>query len=164
MKYCPECASELSERTLEGVVRKVCDCPGCGFIHWDNPIPVVAGLVQHNNDIVLARNAKWPEGVFSLITGFLERHETPASAIARELKEELGLKCETQTFIGHYPFPAMNQLLIAYWVNASGTIAISDEISETKIVSMESLRSYDFSPLYLTTRIVNDWLRNSSTV
>lgn len=162
MKYCPECKSELERRFIDGIDRRVCVSPGCRFVHWENPLPVVAGLVQFNGSIVLARNTKWPSGIFSLITGFLEKAESPEQAIARELKEELGLDCETLEFIGHYPFPEMNQILMAFWLKATGQLKTGNEISEIKQMSKEELRSYEFGPLYLTTEIVNDWLANNN--
>jgi len=159
MIYCPKCANTLIERPVDGSVRKTCSLPECGFVHWDNPIPGVAGLVQYDNNIILARNTKWPGGLFSIITGFLEKNEMPEAAVARELKEELGLECDVQALIGHYPFPEMNQILIAYWLNGSGNLNLGEEIAETKIVSLDSLKHYDFTPLYLTEKIVKDWFQ-----
>jgi NADH pyrophosphatase NudC (nudix superfamily) len=54
-------------------------CPDdtCGYAHWNNPLPVVAAIVELDGKILLARNAAWPEGMFALITGFLENGETP---------------------------------------------------------------------------------------
>ena len=54
-------------------------CPdtSCGYVHWDNPLPVVAAIVEYEGRILLARNAAWQEGMFALITGFLENGETP---------------------------------------------------------------------------------------
>lgn len=77
MKYCPECASVLELKCVDGVERKACTSPECAFVHWNNPVPVVAALVQYHGEVVLARNSQWPEGMFSLVTGYLERNETP---------------------------------------------------------------------------------------
>ena len=77
MKYCPECKSDLALRVLDGVERKACTGHDCGFVVWDNPVPVVAGLILHEDKLLLAHNRLWPEGVFSMITGYLERHEAP---------------------------------------------------------------------------------------
>ena len=158
VRYCPRCASALDTKQVEGVERKVCSSPGCGFVHWDNPLPVVAALVAYQGHILLARNTKWPRGIFSLVTGFLERRETPAHAVTREVKEELGLDSEVTNFIGHYPFVEMNQIILAFAVSASGELKLSDELAETTLVSMKQLGAYDFGPLYITSAIVRDWL------
>jgi NAD+ diphosphatase len=157
MKYCPTCASELVRKVIDGVERR--GCGACAFVHWNNPIPVVAALVECAQGFVLARNAKWPAGTFSMITGFLEQGESPEQALARETKEELGLDVSALTFVGHYSFFAANQLLLAFLVRAAGTPAPGEEIAEIKLLSREQLAGFDFGRLELTARIVHDGLR-----
>jgi NAD+ diphosphatase len=144
---------------MDGVERLVCGAAGCPFVHWNNPIPVVAALVECAQGFVLARNAKWPAGMFSMITGFLERGESPEQAVARETKEELGLEASALTFIGHYSFLAANQLLLAFLVRAEGAPRAGDEIAELALLSRAELARYDFGRLELTARIVHDGLR-----
>lgn len=91
MKYCPQCASKINDKSVDGESRLACS-KECGYIFWNNPIPVSAGLVEINGKYLLARNKTWPEGFFSLITGFIETGESPGGAIKRETEEELGLK------------------------------------------------------------------------
>lgn len=156
--YCPLCAARLETRLIDGVERKACSAPGCDYVNWGNPLPVVAALVEYQGQILMARNVKWPRGIFSLITGFLERKETPQQAVIREVKEELGLESEVTGFIGHYVFGEMNQIIMAFAVRASGEIMINSELAEIKLVPVEKLRNYDFGPLYITTAVVRDWL------
>jgi NAD+ diphosphatase len=58
-KYCPICASALILK-IEGE-RERAACPSGHWTHWDNPLPVVAALVEVEGRILLARNAAWPE-------------------------------------------------------------------------------------------------------
>ena len=143
---------------MDGVERTICASPDCGFVFWDNPVPVVAAVVEYNNAIVLARNAQWPQGMFSMVTGYLERDESPGNAVLREVKEELGLSAQLQGFIGHYPFPRKNQLILAFAVNASGTIELNHEIAEVKLLPKDELEAKQFGRFQLTARIVQDWL------
>lgn len=163
-RFCPACGRELESRIIGGAERRVCGAPACGYVHWDNPVPVVAALVFYQGQVLLARNVKWPKGVYSLVTGFLERKETPASAVKREVKEELGLDGEVTGFIGHYPFAEMNQIILAYSVDATGELKLSEEIAETRRVPVEKLQTYDFGPLYITSSVVRDWFKTTSTV
>ena len=71
-------------REAGGLERPTCLAEGCGLVLWDNPVPVVAALVELEGRIVLARNVAWPENAFGLVTGFLERDEAPAQGGARE--------------------------------------------------------------------------------
>lgn len=129
-------------------------------MNWDNPVPVAAALVQYRQDIVLARNSQWPPGEFSLITGYLERGETPGEAAIREVKEELGLDAEVGGFIGCYSLREKNQLILAHWIVASGELQTNDEIAEIRLLSRADLSRWKFGRFALTSEIVSRWLQN----
>ena len=159
MKYCPECKSALVLRTLDGVERKACADRDCSFVGWDNPVPVVAGLILHEDKLLLAHNRLWPEGVFSMITGYLERHEAPQAAIIREAREELGVETLSAEFIGHYPFIAKNQIIMAFVLTTTGHVNLGNEIDAVESLDLQQVRKKDFGALVLTQQIVNDWLK-----
>lgn len=152
-RFCPRCAAEMTVAEVAGRVRKA--CPACGFTHWNNPAPVVAGLVQVGDLILLARNAAWPPRTFALITGFLEAGETPEQGIAREVREETSLEVEQASLIGVYEFTRKNELIIAYHVVASGTVSLSEELVEYRMVAPERLRPWRAG----TGLAVADWMR-----
>lgn len=159
MIYCPECTSPLQYRLLDGVERKACTSSTCHFVHWENPIPVVAVLVYYLDKIVLARNAQWPSERFSVITGYLERDETPEQAVVREVREELGLEAQIGEFIGHYSIFRMNQLILAFSVVATGVLTLGSELVEYRLLTKEQLKKYDFGELAITGEIAQAWLR-----
>jgi NADH pyrophosphatase NudC (nudix superfamily) len=130
-----------------------CAC-GCGHVEWGNPLPVVAALVELEGRIVLARNHAWAEGVFGLVTGFLEAGESPEAAVAREVAEELGLMTSGVSLIGVYPFERKNEIIIAYHVVTSGEIVLNEELAEFRLIAPEKLRPWDFG----TGLAVRDWL------
>lgn len=159
MKYCPECRAELRSLRINGNDRLVCSSGDCAFVHWNNPIPVVAGLVERDGEYVLARGADWPENIYSLITGYLEPGEAPEHAIRREVQEELGLATDRVSLIGHFPLLRFNQLIIAYSVVTNGDVRLDAEIAEVRLLSRQGLADFDFGPLELTREIVLHWLR-----
>ncbi|MBS0153518.1 MAG: NUDIX domain-containing protein [Nitrospira sp.] len=162
-RYCPQCGNELKLQSVDCVERLACQETGCHYVHWDNPVPVVAGLVIYQKALLLARNQLWPAGRFSLITGYLGRHEAPEQAMRRELDEELGLTAESVRFIGHYPFGMKNQFLIAYALRTLGELKLSDEIAEVRAVPLNEVEKYDFGPFELTRIIVHDWIKASTS-
>src|SRR5699024_5284256 len=103
MRFCPMCREPLVSCHLGGMERLACSAKGCEFVFWNNPVPVVAAVVEHEDRIILGRNATWPEGFFGLISGYLERDESPEEGMLREVNEELGLDGEIVSHIGHYP-------------------------------------------------------------
>lgn len=155
-RYCPMCAVPLIERADTGEGGKVrLACPDGHWTHWDNPLPVLAALVEIDGHILLARNAAWPEKMFALITGFMERDETPEQGVARELKEETNLDAQEITLIGVYEFMRKNEVIIAYHVKASGDIRLSEELVDYRLVAPEKLRPWHAGTGYA----VADWMR-----
>ena len=129
-RFCPQCSAPLAPQDHDGTPRMGCGA-GCGYVHWNNPTPVVAAVVQHGDDLILARNVAWPGKFFALVTGFLEADDpSPEEAVVREVEEELGLQGRTPSFIGHYRFERMNQIIIAYHVVADGEIRLGAELAE----------------------------------
>lgn len=155
-KFCPICAASLTLRADEGEAGKTrLSCPEGHWTHWDNPLPVLAAVVEIDGKILLARNAAWQENMFALITGFMERDETPEQGIARELKEETNLDADQITLIGVYEFMRKNELIIAYHVKASGTIRLSEELLEYRLLSPVKLKPWRAGTGYA----VAEWMR-----
>lgn len=157
-QFCPRCASPLDSREVAGRVRRACPDDVCGFVHWDNPLPVVAGLVEYRGHILLARNAAWGEGRFALITGFLERDETPEDGLRREIKEETNLDAGAVSLLGVYEFMRKNELIIAYHAVCDGDIALSEELAEYRLVPPHRLRPWNMG----TGHAVAEWLRRQN--
>lgn len=86
------------------------------------PDPVLAAVVEGaDGRVLLARNALWQEGVFGLITGFMEAGESPEAGICREVMEETGLRVKALRLLcAAQEFLRMNQVLIAYHVLVEG--------------------------------------------
>jgi NAD+ diphosphatase len=155
LKFCPLCRTELEARSINDAERQVCPADGCGFVFWDNPVPVVAAIVEHEECIVLANNVGWPDHLFGLVTGFLEKNESPAEAVLREVREELGLEGVVESFVGHYPFEAMNQIIMAYHVRGTGEIRLGEELRAIRRIERAKLKPWRFG----TGLAVRDWLR-----
>ncbi|QKS29310.1 MAG: NADH pyrophosphatase [Accumulibacter sp.] len=153
-RFCPRCAAFLVAGEEGGRERLVC-AARCGFVHWDNPAPVLAALVEYEGRILLARNHAWAPGAFGLITGFLERGEDPAAGVAREVREELGLTAGRATLIGVYPFARRHEVVIAYHLRAHGEIRLNEELAEFRLIAPDKLKPWDFG----TGLAVRDWLQ-----
>ena len=154
MNFCPTCASSLSVVRRDGRPRYVCSSGTCDFVFYDNPVPVVAALLEHGQTVLLVRNKGWPEKWFGLVSGFLEKGESPEEGVLREVKEEVGLRGEVISFIGAYAFQEMNQLILAYHVRGHGEIVVGDEIAGVKAVTPDRLRPWPLG----TGPAVRDWL------
>jgi NADH pyrophosphatase NudC (nudix superfamily) len=92
--------------------------------------------------------------MFALITGFMEANETAGEGIIREVQEETGLRVEAPVLVGVYDFQRMNQLIVAYHVQARGEIVLSPELAEYKLFRPEDLRCWRAGTGYA----LADWL------
>jgi NAD+ diphosphatase len=153
MKYCPLCGRPVKTNDVAGRERLTCSAE-CGYVFWDNPVPVVAGIVELGDAVVLVRNKEWPEKFHGIVTGFLEKNESPEDAILRELQEELGLAGEIVGFVGNYAFFQKNQVILAYHIKAHGEIVLGDELAAYKLVPPAELRPWSLG----TGPAVKDWL------
>jgi NAD+ diphosphatase len=134
--------------------RRICSDPACGFVQRTNPTPAVGALVEHEGEIILARNVGWPEGWFALITGYLETHEDPKAAVTREVKEELNLDVVSVAPIGNYIFEHKNEVMLCYHVTATGELRLGSELSEYRRYKPHELKPWPRA----TGFAVADWM------
>ncbi|KPF50792.1 ADP-ribose pyrophosphatase [beta proteobacterium AAP121] len=159
-KFCLQCGTGLAWITQEedGGPKARQRCPACGWTHWNNPTPVLAAIVEctdRGGQVLLARNAAWSGRMFALITGFMEAGETPEGGIAREVLEETSLQVTQTRLVGVYDFQRMNQLIVAYHVQAQGEVRLSPELAEYKFFAPQDLRCWRAGTGYA----LADWLR-----
>jgi len=89
-QYCPYCATQLSDRLVEGKLRR--SCPQCRFIQFPDPKVAVVALVHALGRVLLVRRGVEPaRGGWALPGGYLDAGELPHEALVREVQEESGL-------------------------------------------------------------------------
>ena len=157
-KFCPQCATplQLLEQMEDGGPKQRLHCLACEWTHWNNPTPVLAAVVEYEGKILLARNAAWTNArMYALITGFMEAGETPQDGIRREVKEETNLDVSAISLIGVYEFFRMNQVIIAYAVQAHGDVRLSPELVDYRLYAHDEVRCWPAGTGYA----LADWLR-----
>ena len=142
---------------IDGVTstRRAC-VPECGFVQWGNPVPCVGALVEHEGEIILARNRAWPEGFFALVTGYLEPLEDPQAGVVREVREELGLEVRASHLIGNYSFERKNEVMLCYHAVAEGRVRLGVELAEYRRYKPAELKPWKRA----TGLAVADWMRS----
>lgn len=118
--FCSACGAR-SDMAQGGWQRS---CPSCTTQHFPRTDPVVIMLVTRGNSVLLGRNANWPEGMFSLLAGFIEPGETMEAAVRREVLEESGVVCGAVDYLASQPWPFPASLMIG-----ARTEALTDAIT-----------------------------------
>jgi len=106
-RFCSACGAE-SDMTMAGWQR---DCPSCERKHFPRTDPVVIMLITHGNSVLMGRSPHWPEGMYSLLAGFVEPGETIEGAVRREVFEEAGIKVGAVDYLASQPWPYPSSLM-----------------------------------------------------
>ncbi|MEP0960345.1 MAG: NAD(+) diphosphatase [Roseobacter sp.] len=99
--FCSRCGA-ATEMTQAGWQRK---CPDCGAAHFPRTDPVVIMLITSGNSVLVGRSPGWPEGMYSLLAGFVEPGETLEAAVRREVFEEVGVRVGDVSYLASQPWP-----------------------------------------------------------
>lgn len=118
-RFCARCGAE-SAMIMAGWQRA---CAACGGQHFPRTDPVVIMLVTRDNSVLIGRSPGWPEGMYSLLAGFIEPGETMEAAVRREVWEEAGIEVGPVRYLASQPWPFPASLMLG----CQGE-AISDEI------------------------------------
>jgi NAD+ diphosphatase len=117
-------------------------CEACNTEHFPRTDPVVIMLALNGDNCLLGRQAKWPAGFYSALAGFVEPGETIEEAVARELKEEAGIKTGEVLFHSTQPWPYPSSLMIGCYAHALSTDITVDttELSDARWFSRAVVR------------------------
>ena len=136
-RFCARCGAE-SALSQAGWQR---DCAPCGAHHFPRTDPVVIMLITRGNKVLLGRSHGWPEGMYSLLAGFIEPGETIEAAVRREVWEEAGVQVGRVSYLASQPWPFPASLMLGCRGEAtSDTITIDPvEIEAARWVTREEM-------------------------
>ncbi|MEO9824673.1 MAG: NAD(+) diphosphatase [Paracoccaceae bacterium] len=119
-RFCAKCgaASKIDQAGWRRV------CPSCGTHHFPRTDPVVIMLITRGNSVLMGRSPHWPEGMYSLLAGFVEPGETIEAAVRRETFEESGIRVGDVEYLSSQPWPFPASLMFGCHGQA-----ISDDIT-----------------------------------
>ncbi len=137
--FCAACgaATEMAEGGWQRV------CPVCAASHFPRTDPVVIMLITRGNSVLVGRNENWPEGMYSLLAGFVEPGETVEAAVRREVMEEAGIRVGAVRYLASQPWPFPASLMLGCAGEALSTeITLDpDELQDALWVSREEMVS-----------------------
>lgn len=160
---CSRCGAP-TEPVLAGWIRR---CPEDGSDHYPRTdIAVIMAVTDDADRLLLGRAPTWPPGRMSVLAGFVEPGETLEQAVAREVREEVGIEVRDVQYVADQPWPFPSSLMIGFTARAVQTDLVLDrvEIADARWVSRADVRGlidrgeYRPSPGFSISRaLVEDW-------
>jgi NAD+ diphosphatase len=161
--YCGRCGTptELSGTEMARA------CPACGALHFPRVTPAVIMLVERDGELLLARNRRFAGPFYSVLAGFVEPGETLEQAVAREVREEVGVEVTDIRYFGSQSWPFPSQLMIGFTASHSaGEITVDGrELIEAAWFRADQLSTGSVrlpGPFSIARRLIEHWLGSST--
>ncbi len=162
-RYCGRCGHELVRDGKERAMR----CPECGNLIYPRINPCVIVGVIHEGKILTTQYNRPNAGMFALIAGFAEIGESIEETVAREVKEEVGLKVKDLRFYRSEPWGMSSSLLHGFYCRVDGDPAVKpdgEEIAAGRWWTPEQLQEcYTPSHVALTSEMITKFMRKEVT-
>jgi NAD+ diphosphatase len=138
-RFCARCGCPTV--LAKGGWQRNCTDGTCKAEHYPRVDPVTIMLVEHDGNVLLGRQPRFPPRRFSALAGFLEPGESMEEAVAREIFEEAGVRARDVTYVASQPWPFPSSLMIAchsYTDDPALTID-TNELDEARWFSREEV-------------------------
>ena len=109
-KYCGKCGERHHRKENERA--KV--CPNCGKVEYPRISPAIIVGVYRNEEVLLAHNKNFKEGLYSIIAGFVEQGESLEDAVRREVCEEVGIHIKNIQYVGSKTWSTGDSLMLGF--------------------------------------------------
>lgn len=124
-RFCAKCGS--ATRLAKGGWQRDCVSESCRAEHFPRTDPVAIMLVEHDGDVLLGRQPRFPARQFSALAGFIEPGESIEEAVAREVFEEAGVRVGKVSYVCSQPWPFPSSLMIGCHAEALGRELVVDK-------------------------------------
>jgi len=154
--FCGSCGAKNTDSADE-VARQ---CPACGRMEYPRITPAVITLIVNDEGkALLAHNKKFVGGMYSLIAGFAEAGESLEAAVAREIREEVGIEVGDIRYALSQPWPFPHSLMMGFTArHLSGDIrADGVEIEDARWFGKDDLPRLP-GPGSVSRDLINRWL------
>jgi NAD+ diphosphatase len=158
-QFCGRCSHATEPLATERARR----CTQCGLTVHPRLAPAVIVLIQRpDGRALLARNARFPNGMYSCVAGFVEPGETLEETVHREVREEVGIEVRDLHYFGSQPWPFPHSLMIGFFARyASGEVVPDgEEISEAGWFSPSDLPGLP-GEMSIARALIEQWRRQS---
>ena len=116
-RFCGRCASPLALSERE----RALVCPSCANVVYPRISPAIIVAVTNGKHLLMTRYAHESYRQRALVAGFVEVGETAEEAVAREVREECGLRVKNVRYYGSQPWGLSGALMLGYFAELDGS-------------------------------------------
>lgn len=150
-QFCGACA----EPTVVSESDRSRACPRCRIPMYPRLAPAMIVAVERDDEILLARSPHFPQGIMSVLAGFVEPGESAEQAVEREVFEETAIRVKNVQYFSSQPWPFPNSLMLGFRAEyASGEIRVDGE----EIVEASWFRARDMPNFFPGRVSISQWL------
>jgi NAD+ diphosphatase len=152
-QFCGRCGTPTVPKATE----RSRECPSCGLAAYPRVAPAIMALIRRGpEEVLLARSARFPPGMYSALAGFVEPGETLEQCLEREVAEEVGIQVENVHYFASQPWPFPHSLMIAFVADwKSGEISVDPlEIETAEWFNVRSLPQLP-NPISISRRLID---------
>jgi len=115
-RFCGRCGA--STALADG--GKAMACSQCEFSCYPRLSPCVIVAVTRGDQLLLAAAAGRRANFYSTLAGFIEPGESAEEAVAREVREEVGIEVDNIRYFQSQPWPFPSQLMLGFYADYAG--------------------------------------------
>lgn len=136
-RFCGRCGARMDAVDWELAMQ----CGHCQHRCYPRIAPCVIVAIRHQDQVLLARGKRHPEGLYSVLAGFVESGETLEQALHREVFEEAGVKVKNLRYVASQPWPFPHSLMVGFTADwAAGEIRLDPfELEEGAWFKLDNL-------------------------
>jgi NAD+ diphosphatase len=164
-RFCSVCGHPTA--SVEAGHARRCTNSGCATQHFPRTDPAVIMLVTDGARCLLGRQAAWVPGMHSTLAGFVEPGESLEDAVAREVREETGIRVASIRYHSSQPWPFPASLMLGFTADATSTeIAVNRaELEDARWFTRAELLASPENDVFrlprrdsIARRLIEDWL------
>jgi NAD+ diphosphatase len=147
-------------------------CAACGAHHFPRTDPVVIVRVTDGERLLLGRQARWPQGRYSVLAGYVEPGETLEDAVRREVLEESRVGVRDVAYVASQPWPFPSSLMLGFHAVSDDAEPHADDhelievrwFSPAEVEDAAAERGAVFLPprYSIARRMIDGWLASRS--
>ena len=157
-RFCGRCGA--ATQLIEG--QRSRRCTECGLVRYPRLDPSIIVAVERDGRLLLARNATFTSGFFSVLAGFVDQGETLEEAVHREVREEVGIEIENLAYFGSQYWPFPHGLMVGFTASWAGGELAPDpaEIAEVDWFAPDALPMLP-GKISIARELIDDFVRRS---